>query len=520
MSARVAVGLVGVLLSAGAGSAVERATTLAQAITLALENNEDIVVERESVATADAAVGAARGAYDPHLQLDLELQQATPPVNSAFSGAPAGDAAPTLETVGGGAALRQLLPTGGELALRTSASRVTTDGGFELLSPAYWSQFGVELRQALLRGRAVDGARLALKVSAADRSGAVASLLREVSDTVAAVERAYWSLAELRRSVGVREEAVRLAEEQLSETGARIEGGAAPETEIAQPRAEVERRRGELLAAREAVARAGNALKLLILSDDDAELWAAELVPSDPVEAELAEVDVAAAMERALASRTELDMVRSLLDRRSAEVAFARDGTRPRLDAVLSYDRFGLSGSRNPAAATLPGLPAEVPAGLEGSWSQSYEVMGEGDFDDARVALVLGIPIGNRVARADLAAAESARRQAEAELARARKAIRAEVLDAAAALETAAQRIEAARASREAAEVQLEAERERYSVGLSINFLVLTRQNDLSEARLAEIAALTDYRTAIVELARATGTLLDERGISVVEEAG
>lgn len=93
--------------------------------------------------------------------------------------------------------------------------------------------------------------------------------------------------------------------------------------------------------------------------------------------------------------------------------------------------------------------------------------------------------------------------------------MRADVLDAAAAVESARARIEAARAAREAAEVQLQAERDRYGVGLSTNFLVLTRQNDLAAARLAEIEARTDYRAARAELARATGRLLRDRGIEV-----
>jgi outer membrane protein TolC len=42
---------------------------------------------------------------------------------------------------------------------------------------------------------------------------------------------------------------------------------------------------------------------------------------------------------------------------------------------------------------------------------------------------------------------------------------------------------------------------------------VLTRQNDLALAQLADIAALADYRRAETELARATGTLLRDRGI-------
>jgi outer membrane protein TolC len=73
----------------------------------------------------------------------------------------------------------------------------------------------------------------------------------------------------------------------------------------------------------------------------------------------------------------------------------------------------------------------------------------------------------------------------------------------------------AARVAREAAEIQLGSEQERFAVGMSTNFLVLTRQNDLSRARLDETAAQTDYRRARTALARVTGTLLAERGVAI-----
>mgnify|MGYP001768327053 FL=1 len=70
-----------------------------------------------------------------------------------------------------------------------------------------------------------------------------------------------------------------------------------------------------------------------------------------------------------------------------------------------------------------------------------------------------------------------------------------------------------ARAGRAAAETQLRAEEERFDAGLSTSFFVLTRQNDLTQARLAETAALADLRKAGVEWSRAAGTLLGERRI-------
>ena len=53
-----------------------------------------------------------------------------------------------------------------------------------------------------------------------------------------------------------------------------------------------------------------------------------------------------------------------------------------------------------------------------------------------------------------------------------------------------------------------------FTVDTTTSFFVLTRQNDLTNARVTETSALTDYRKAATELARATGVLLEERGIS------
>jgi outer membrane protein TolC len=256
-------------------------------------------------------------------------------------------------------------------------------------------------------------------------------------------------------------------------------------------------------------------LKLLILSDDDGALWGRPIAPAAEAEVEVVPVDVAAAMAEALALRAELEAAEALVERRAVETRFARDRVRPDLDLVLSYDRFGLAGSRNPDGGSLGGLPTDVPPQLAGGWDDSVEQLVDGDFDDARVGLVFEVPIGNRAARAAALIAENSEWQAAAELARQRKAVRAEVLDATASLESAEGRIEAARAARQAAEVQLAAERDRFAVGLSTNFLVLTRQNELSGALLDEIEALTDYRTARTELGRATGSLLRERGIEV-----
>lgn len=504
------------LASVSPGASAEKPLTLDEAVRMALEHNEGIFIERESLVAADAAVTGAEGAYDPRLAIAAGWSETQPPVNSAFSGAPAGELAPTYRESGLEVALEQLLPTGGSLIARAGGDRTTTDGLFGLLSPAWGTNTGVEYRQPLLQNLAIDPARYRIRVAASARAGAAAELEQQLSETVAAVEQAYWSLVSARREIAVREEAMRLAEEQLDETRIRIETGTAPELEIAQPRAELERRRGELFESHESSLRAENLLKFLILSDADPALWSDRLVPEEVGEAPIERLDVGAAMARALDARPEVAALEAAIDERRAATALAADGVRPSLDAFVAYDRYGLAGDRNPAGTPAPGQGGElVPPQLEGGLGQSFDLLADGEFADTRVGLLFSVPLGNREARAGLEIAKSAERQAEAELSRLRKRIRAEVLDAAAVLETAGQRIGAARAAREAAEVQLSSEQERYDAGMSTNFLVLTRQNDLSSARLDEIAAQTDFRRAQTALARITGSLLAERNIEV-----
>jgi len=497
----------------GPSFAAERSLTLDQAVALALRGNEGIVIERHSLAAARARVTAASGAYDPLLELNGGWSRTREPLNSQFPGAASNPIAPEGRTREGGLSIRQLLPTGGAVALRATGSRETSESSLAMLSPAFRTRVGVELRQPLLRGLRSDAARRDGGVARADRTGAIASLRRAVVETVAAVEQSYWALVAARLGVGVREEAVRLAEEQLGQTQSRVETGSSPRTELAQPRAELERRRGELLAAREALARSENGLKILILDGAGDAGWEDTLAPVEPAAVDTAAAaDVPGSLQYAFAHRPELEIAASAVERRRAEGAYARSGAWPSLDAVVSYDRFGLAGSGNPS-----GLPGGMAALRSGDLGDSFDVLQDGDYDAARVALVLGLPIRNRAARGNAAAARHAERQAEADLARVRKAIRAEVLDAAAALETAEQRIDAARASREAAEIQLAAERDRFATGLTTNFLVLTRQNDLSRARLDEISARTDYRRARTEMARASGSLIEGRGIEITE---
>jgi outer membrane protein TolC len=131
------------------------------------------------------------------------------------------------------------------------------------------------------------------------------------------------------------------------------------------------------------------------------------------------------------------------------------------------------------------------------------------------VGVTVDIPLGHRSARGQLGAAEADRRQSVTALEQTRQRIATDVRNALTSLETAIGRIQAAQAGLKAAETQLRAEQDRFTVGATSIFFVLTRQTDLAQAQLTEIDAVTAYRKAVTEYGRATGTLLRDRNVQV-----
>ena len=509
-SLRILVAALGGLLP---GVAAAQTLTLQDAIASALAKNRDIVVERESVAQSREGIARAEAAFDPVVRGDTRYRYQKLPAISVLSGAPAGELAPTGSGISSAASFSQLFNSGASLTAATTVSRDVSNNFFTLISPAWFTSLGVELRQPLLQGRAIDPARRAVRVSRAGVDRSEASLRRVVAETVAAVEQAYWNVVAARRDVSIRESTLALADRQREDAKVRVEAQVAPESDLAQFTAEIERRRGDLFASREAAARAELQLKALILDSADAPQWNTTLALEDLPAPSTAPVDLETALKDA-AERPELADADARQALQAIELDAARDRLKPQLDLVGGYTARGVAGGRHEDALPFPGLPFEFPEELHGvPWAPRSNRSRCTRFPDVAAGIVLTIPLGHRAAHADIATAESATRQIAAARERIRIQIAVEVRNAAAALETAGQRIEAARAARAAAEIQLRAEEDRLSAGATTPFFVLTRQNELAAAEVADAAATAAYRRALTELARARGTLLRDRAI-------
>lgn len=491
--------------------------TIEEARARAVAQVPDVAVERTALAVTLTGVEGAAAAWDPTVRIDTRARSRIDPLNTLFSGAPDGSLGPRTTGVSTNATWSRLFTSGATVSAQATAGVDRTNSLLALLTPAYQGSMGIDVRQPLARGRRVDGARHRLSLSRLEVARSRAAVERAVVEAVAGVERAYWTLVAARQGVTIHERALALALAQRDDVRVRIEAGTAAEADVSTSDAAIAERELALVGAREQVRQAEVTLVSLITADASDPAWAMSPVPADttPSAAPPApRAAIADLVSTALARRPELDDLAALDERAALDETLAIDRLRPQIDLVGGYALRGLAGTAN-ADASLPfaSVPIVVDSDLQGSWGQSIRNALGHRFADASVGVQVTVPLGNRAARAERTQAALAREQ----LADRRRAIEVriarEVHLALATLDAARDRRATAARAREAATRQLEAEQFRSEGGLSSDFLLLTRQTDLTRAELAEAVARADEARAATELDRATGQLLERRDI-------
>jgi len=244
-----------------------------------------------------------------------------------------------------------------------------------------------------------------------------------------------------------------------------------------------------------------------------------EIEPTDdPIDYVNYEIDVPMAAKRAFENRPELALARYEIERQEVELRFAKNSRLPQLDLQASFGQRGNRG-KGVFIEGFGGGRDSFGTTTGKNFGDSFKDIDSGKGgEDLTVGAVFSIPLGNVAGRHGVSRQTLELRRAKTQLLRLRQDIILEVRDRARNLASAQEGIEAAERRRLAAAEQLRAERVRLEYGESTPFNVLLKEEDLVEAENEKIGALQLYRTSVVDLNRAQGTILKRRNI-VVDEA-
>jgi len=487
------------------------------AIRKALDNGNDIEVARDDVRVAEQRLRGLYGVYDPVFSITPTFDRQITPVTSVFAGgSTSGTVSTTTFTFS--PTISKLFQTGGgSYELQFNNTRTSTSDTFSTLNPYYTTNLTLLYTQPLLRNRSIDASRHAIRVQKKALSQTDSDFRLRIIQIIAQVQTAYWNLVFALRDQQNQLESLNVSRQNLQNIETQIAAGAKAPLDRAQALTDISTREAALLVATQSVSTAENSLKQLMLLDPTSPEWAAQITATDAPVLDLSPVDLKSALEEAHKNRPELERLNFQKDINSIDLQYYRSQVKPEITLTGALTTTGLAGTTAPCSfAPCPAIPVNY----KGGYGQDLSNLFNFKTREISVGVSISLPLHNRTAAANLAAAQIQREQLGASYRSQDQAIEMDVRNAAQSVATAQKRVVALRLARDSAEQQLAGEQMLYDVGSSTTFLLLQRQNELTAARTNELQAETDYSKALADLQRATASTLRVNNIEVQAPKG
>ena len=465
-----------------------------EAVTLALEQNLDLRVERLNPRIQDLSVAEARSVYAPMLSTTFQTNNRNSPSQNIFAG---GEIKVTDQLLSDSVDVVQDVPwAGGRYSVNWDGSHSSTTNIFSSFDPILRSNFNVNYTQPLLRNLEIDGPRQQIAITRANREISDIQLRRTVVQTQRTVRNAYWELVFAQSSLEVQRQSLELAEESLRNNRTRVEIGTMAPIDIVEAQSEVARNRETVIIGEAGVDRAEDRLRALVFDPNATDFWSLRIQPSDNPVLQAREIDMETAVRTALDRRTDLHAVDKNIENTDTNIRYYRNQRLPDVNLQLNYSLSGLGGTR---LLRTGGFPGTIVGEEQTSFGSVPGDIFSNDFPNWTVGVTVAYPLGTSFADANIERARLRRNQAQLNRRSLAVRIATEVRDAGRNVAMNLQRVEATRVARQLAESRLAAEQRRFEVGLSTSFFVFQAQRDLATARNGEQSAIHDYIRSLVD---------------------
>ena len=450
--------------------------TLQQCIARALAHNFDMEIQRYGPQIAKDSIDIARSAYLPVI---TATTGANGTHQDAIGSEPAFDGSGRSTRVG----VEEQLYTGTTLGVSSQLDRSRNDPAvLNTLNPAYDADLTFSVRQQLLKGfgtavnkAAVNRARLGLDRANLDYKSQALSVIRST-------ELAFNDVVFNREQLEVRKFTLSLAERFYDEAKTRKQTGVATDLDVLTAEVGVANaRRNVLLAQQTTKDSEQNLLSLIGQFELDAPLGVMRFT----------DVDLAVpvfAFSYNLAKQNQPDFISTQLgvEQAKLDLQVAKDGARPSLSVGGAV---GVSGHRTSGNDAI----GDALDRNNNSW---------------QLDLSLSYPWGQVGDKARYRQALATLNQQQTRLRQLEQSIELQVRTAVRAIETNLESVKIAGQARILSDRQYELEKARFDNGLSTSYRVLQAQNDLENARVAELQANVSLRNSISSLRNIEGSSL------------
>jgi outer membrane protein len=434
-------------------------------------------------------------------------------------------------------AYNQAFHWGMNLSVGFNNTRQTTNSFFSSVSPALNSNFRATITQPILQGLGFAANTRFIRIAKNNRELSDVAFRLQVTDSVDQIENIYWDLVYAYENARVQNESLAFAQKTLSDTKKQVEIGSLAPIEVVRAQSTVAQDQQLVTAAQTNLQLEQLLMKNAITRNlKNPAMASAEVIPSSTMEIPAQEpvVPTEDLINDALRHRAELVESRIDLNSRDISNRAVRSALLPALNLFAYYGGAGVGGNQNPlnecssspthaqqelydlfgcASNTIPNDPdilfPTTPIG------PTLNQLVTSTNPDKGVGLTVNIPIRNRAAQATQVRSELEFRQAQMRLQQIENQVGIEVRNAQYSVQQNRASVDSAKAALDLARESLDAEQKKYQFGTSTTTLVLQYQSQLATAESNLVNATVAYEKSRVELARATGTLLDEDHVNI-----
>ena len=482
---------------------------------LVMMNNTDIQVSRLDVETAQDAVLRGFAAFDPLATASFNSTRTKSLPTDALAGAT------TLQQLSQPLSLgySQTLASGTIYNIGFAETKSTTNSALSFYNPAFNSNLQFNFTQPLIRNRGAYVNRLPIMLAKSRVRKSEYDLKNTVIGLISTAELAYWLAVQLRENLRVQESSLDVADQFLKRSNRELELGAISKLDIYQPQLQFVQAQANVSQARYQVLQQDDVLRKQMGADLDPAIRALPITltesPAPPAAGPAP--DTEALIAKGLSLRPDLKSSAQDLDVDDLTIRQVSNALKPDLSLTGIYTTQGRGGTAfvKQNVFTGTGTSSTVTEILPGGFGDSFSQMFGFGYPIYGFGLRLRLPIRNRQAAADMADAVINKKRDALQVRSVEQQIRLDVLNAVNQVESSKTAVDLAIKSRDFAKLALEAENKKYELGTSQIQFVLTAQNNLVNAESAVVVQSVGYRRNVLSLLRATGELLEERGVAI-----
>jgi outer membrane protein TolC len=510
--------------------------TMRDAISMALNDNIDILWQKTDLGVQDASIRLAWGDFDPTLEFsssytysripqnpttitsadtaqqilleqeaiaEIEANAAPTPVPLPSTEAtPTPAPAPTARTapfIFQNEDFQNSMDVAGKLPLGTTFKIGTQVDHLDDSVLGINQQFlpsnvffaGLSIDQPLLQGFGYDANLVSVRIGRRNRQIGYNNWHQRIIDSVGLVMNAYFDMSFAQQLMSLRQQSMDADHALAVANQRRVDVGLMTPIDVRQAQVEVSADQYDYLTAKNLLTSRVADLKKLVyrgVEQDDGRTF----LTAGPADMPIPILDRDALLSDAYQNRVDYATALQQSEIEDLRLKYYRNQLLPRLDVVSTLGVNGLSTESTGSSISDSGDGPEWMIGIQGS-----------------------IPLGNVAARANLSSARRLKEEAVWKIKQVELSINTDVDTAISAIRTNEQRVTSSRQAQELAEDVVRMENGRLEEGQASTLDVVDNRRRLYDAQSAVLEALDDLNKSIVQLYLATGTILRQESIGL-----